>query len=113
VRFHSTIHDEINFSVPRELAAEVLPLLLKCMTVEHPTWLVPLVCSLEVGYNMGTTFPFEYDAATRTFRPEGTVYTVPDTTATQPPVPAAVAEAQEVETGTDVEEGALPRRYVL
>lgn len=70
IKFHSTIHDEINFSVPRRLADEVIPIMIKCMTVKMEDWLVPLDCSLSVGYTMGTLIPFKYNFETKEFIPD-------------------------------------------
>lgn len=70
IKFHSTIHDEINFSVPRRLANEVIPIMIKCMTVKMENWLVPLDCSLSVGYTMGTLIPFKYNFETKEFIPD-------------------------------------------
>ena len=70
VKFHSTIHDEINFSVPRRIASEVIPIMIKCMTVKMENWLVPLNCSLSVGYTMGTLVPFKYDFEKKEFIPD-------------------------------------------
>lgn len=70
VKFHSTIHDEINFSVPRKLAREVIPIMIKCMTVTMPNWLVALDCSLSIGYNLGSLIPFKYNAETQEFIPD-------------------------------------------
>lgn len=70
VKFHSTIHDEINFSVPRRIASEVIPIMIKCMTVKMENWLVPLNCSLSVGYTMGTLIPFKYDFEKKEFIPD-------------------------------------------
>ena len=39
VKFICTIHDEVNYSVPRSLASEVIPIILKCMTVKMPNWI--------------------------------------------------------------------------
>lgn len=69
IKFHSTIHDEINFSVPRRLAAEVIPIMIECMTVKLKGWLVPLDCSLSVGYDLGSLIPFTYNTETKEFIP--------------------------------------------
>ena len=74
VKFICTIHDEVNYSVPRSLAAEVIPIIIKCMTVKMPNWIVPLDCSLSVGSTLGGLIPFKYDFATKTFTPEWEEY---------------------------------------
>lgn len=58
VKFMSTIHDEVTFSVPRDIIDEVLPILVKCHTVQLTGWEVPMECSVSVGTTFGTLFPF-------------------------------------------------------
>jgi len=71
VKFMSTIHDEVNFSIPIELAREVIPLCVECMTIEREDWPVPLKCSLSLSRtDLGSLIPFTYDAATDTYEPE-------------------------------------------
>lgn len=71
VKFMSTIHDEVNFSIPIELAREVIPVCIKCMTIEREDWPVPLKCSLSLSRtDLGSLIPFTYDAATDTYEPE-------------------------------------------
>jgi hypothetical protein len=67
----STIHDEVNFSIPIELALEVIPVCIKCMTIEREDWPVPLKCSLSISRtDLGSLVPFTYDADTDTYEPE-------------------------------------------
>jgi len=71
VKFMSTIHDEVNFSIPIELAREVIPVCIKCMTIEREDWPVPLKCSLSISRtDLGSLVPFTYDADTDTYEPE-------------------------------------------
>ena len=70
VSFICTIHDEINYSVPRRLVKEVLPIIIKCMTVRLPTDLVALDCSLSAGNSLGNIIPFKYNFETKEFEPE-------------------------------------------
>lgn len=70
VKFICTIHDEINYSVPRRLVKEVIPIIIKCMTVRLSTDLVALDCSLSAGNSLGNIIPFKYNFETKEFEPE-------------------------------------------
>lgn len=71
VKFMSTIHDEVNFSIPIELAREVIPICIRCMTIEREDWPVTLKCSLSVSRtDLGSLIPFTYDAETNSYEPE-------------------------------------------
>lgn len=70
VKFICTIHDEINYSVPRRLVKEVIPIIIKCMTVRLSTDLVALDCSLSAGKSLGEIIPFKYNFETKEFEPE-------------------------------------------
>lgn len=65
-----TIHDEIDVSVPRHLAHEIIPKMIRCMTVQRPTDLVPLDCSLSCGPTLGTQFEMTYNFETKEFEPK-------------------------------------------
>lgn len=69
IQFRSTVHDEINFSVARAQALEIIPKIIKCMTVKVPGWSVPMECGLEVGTSWGQTFAFDYNLETNTYTP--------------------------------------------
>lgn len=70
IKWICTIHDEINFSVPRSLANKVIPILVRCMTVKMNNWLVSLDCGLSVGMSLGDIIPFKYNFETKEFVPE-------------------------------------------
>ena len=70
IHFVCTIHDEINFSVPRRLAYEVIPILIKCMTVKMKDWLVTLTCSLSAGPALGDQYAMKYNFETKEFEPD-------------------------------------------
>lgn len=71
VKFMSTIHDEVNFSIPIELAREVIPICIRCMTIEREDWPVTLKCSLSISRtDLGSLIPFTYDAETNSYEPE-------------------------------------------
>lgn len=62
--------DEINWSVPYDILRETIAIMNRHMTINIPGWPVPLECGLEVGYNWGTCFAFNFDPATNTFVPD-------------------------------------------
>jgi DNA polymerase I-like protein with 3'-5' exonuclease and polymerase domains len=70
IKFICTIHDEINFSVPRKLANKVIPMMIRCMTVKMPDWIVTLDCSLSAGPTLGEQYPFKYNFETKEFIPD-------------------------------------------
>lgn len=70
IKWICTIHDEINFSVPRDLAHKIIPLLVRCMTVKMSNWLIPLDCGLSVGSDLGSIIPFKYNFETKEFEPD-------------------------------------------
>ena len=71
VTFMSTIHDEVNFSMPKRLAREVIPICMECMTIRRDDWSVTLECSLSIGRDsLGDLIPFTYNKETKEFIPE-------------------------------------------
>lgn len=71
VTFMSTIHDEVNFSMPKKLAREVIPICMECMTIRRDDWPVTLECSLSIGRDsLGDLIPFTYNKETKEFTPE-------------------------------------------
>ena len=71
VTFMSTIHDEVNFSMPKRLAREVIPICMECMTIRRDDWPVTLECSLSIGRDsLGDLIPFTYNKETKEFIPE-------------------------------------------
>lgn len=85
IEFRSTVHDEINFSVARDQALEIIPKIIQCMTVKVPGWPVPMICGLEVGTSWGQTFAFDYDLEKGTYTPHWEP--VPDDPGDQPEEP--------------------------
>lgn len=59
LRWLGTIHDEINLICPRYLLNEVVPIILRCMTVKLPDWKVPLLPDLSIGTSFGSLIPFD------------------------------------------------------
>lgn len=64
VRFLTTVHDEINFEVKKDIVEEVLPIILRCMELKLENWRVPIIASVEIGDSWGRTFPFHLDNET-------------------------------------------------
>lgn len=69
VRWIGTIHDEINYLVPRNLLDEVIPIIMECQTIKLPDWQVPLLPDLSIGDSFGSLIPFEYDFNTHKYKP--------------------------------------------
>ena len=59
VRWLGTIHDEINYIVPKNLLTEVVPIILKCQTISLPDWPVVLEPDLSIGCSFGELIPFD------------------------------------------------------
>lgn len=69
-RFLLTIHDEINFSIPKTMISKGVGRILDCMETSINGWEVPLTCSVEIGKNWGETFKFTYDKSTGELVPQ-------------------------------------------
>lgn len=69
VRWIGTIHDEINYLVPKNLLDEVIPIIMRCQTIKLPDWQVPLLPDLSIGDSFGSLIPFEYDFETGKYSP--------------------------------------------
>jgi hypothetical protein len=69
-KFIVTIHDEIDISIPRHLANEIIPKMIRCMTVQRPSDLVPLDCSLSCGPTLGAQYEMVYNFETKEFEPK-------------------------------------------
>ena len=59
VRWIGTIHDEINYKVPKYLINEVVPIIMQCQTIKLPDWPVPLLPDLSIGKSFGELIPFD------------------------------------------------------
>ena len=93
VKFMSTIHDEVNFSIPIELAREVIPLCMECMTINRSDWPVTLKCSLSVSRtDLGSLVPFTYDFEHDTYEPEWDTLDVKPKKKEEPKLVAAVPD---------------------
>ena len=58
VRFLSTIHDEINYSVKKSKIHEIAPKLVQAMVIRLPQWPIPMETSLSIGSTWGWMFEF-------------------------------------------------------
>lgn len=66
----STIHDEINLSVHKDILEEVVFEMGRVMThIIQPNYPVPVTTGLEIGNNMGMLFEFEQDSETKELKP--------------------------------------------
>lgn len=59
LRWIGTIHDEINYLVPRQLLNEVVPIIMSCQTIKLPDWPVALLPDLSIGDTFGSLIPFD------------------------------------------------------
>lgn len=58
VRWLGTIHDEINYIVPKYLLKEVVPIIMKCQTIKLPDWPVTIEPDLSIGTSFGSLIPW-------------------------------------------------------
>ena len=58
VKWVGTIHDEVNYIVPKYLLNEVVPIIMKCQTIKLPDWPVVLEPDLSIGDSFGSLIPF-------------------------------------------------------
>jgi len=88
VKWVCTIHDEINYLVPKNLLKEVVPIIMKCQTIKLPDWEVPMLPDLSIGKSFGELIPFEYDPDTfdGTFTPQ--MESIQDNTVDNNPEPS-------------------------
>jgi DNA polymerase I-like protein with 3'-5' exonuclease and polymerase domains len=63
VRWIGCVHDEINLAVRKKHFNEIATAVRKIMALKIPGTEVTLTTSVEIGFSYGTTFPFEYYAA--------------------------------------------------
>ncbi len=68
VKWIGTIHDEVNYIVPKYLLNEVVPIIMKCQTIKLPDWPVVLEPDLSIGDSFGSLIPFYI-----TYNDDGTV----------------------------------------
>lgn len=58
VRWLGTIHDEVNYIVPKYLLKEVVPIIMKCQTIKLPDWPVTIEPDLSIGTSFGSLIPW-------------------------------------------------------
>lgn len=64
IRWHSTVHDEVNYSIKKEYALELCKKVNEMMTLQVPGQLFPFDTGLGLGLKWGQLFDFEYDKET-------------------------------------------------
>lgn len=69
VKWLGTIHDEVNYIVPKRLLNEVVPIIMECQRIKLPDWPVSLDPDLSIGHSFGELIPFEYNFDTKEFKP--------------------------------------------
>ena len=76
IKFCSTIHDEINYQIPKQEVTKIVPILVKTMRLQMPNWPFAMDVGLDIGNRWGTTFSFDYDKDTgEILGPKGDPYT--------------------------------------
>lgn len=61
IRWHSTVHDEVNYSIKKEYAEELCQKINDLMTVRLPGVSFPFNTGLSLGLRWGQLFDFDYD----------------------------------------------------
>jgi DNA polymerase I len=69
VIFTNTIHDEINFSVQKDMIEDAAWDIGQAMNQTIPGMPIPIVTGLEIGNSMGLTWKFEQDQNTKELKP--------------------------------------------
>lgn len=66
IDFYSTVHDEINFAIDKDVVVDYVREIDDIMTMNelHPD--LPIITSIDLGYTLGVLFPFEWEDETRT-----------------------------------------------
>lgn len=70
IKFMSTIHDEINFSVAYSFVKEAVKLTGELMEHKIPNGPVPITTDLAIGHSMGLTWGFRQDPTTLELTPQ-------------------------------------------
>lgn len=60
VKWIGSIHDEVNYKVPKRLLKEVIPIIIECQTIALPEWPVKMECDVSIGRSFGELIPFDY-----------------------------------------------------
>lgn len=66
IDFYTTVHDEINYTVDKDYLVEYARMVDDIMTIYDFRRDLPVKTSVEVGYTLGTLFPFEWADKERT-----------------------------------------------
>jgi DNA polymerase-1 len=71
VRFLSTVHDEINYSIKTHRLMEIAKILEDTMYFPlSPDWEVPLTVEVSFGWSWGSLFSFVWDSETSQYKPK-------------------------------------------
>jgi DNA polymerase-1 len=54
------VHDEINFLCRVDKVLEIIPRVMKVMTIQEKDWVIPMEVEASFGHTWGTIFPFSY-----------------------------------------------------
>ena len=66
IDFMTTVHDEINFSIDKDVVIDYVREIDDIMTIHKLSNQLPIVTSIDLGYTLGVLFPFEWEDDTRT-----------------------------------------------
>lgn len=94
VKWIGSIHDEINYLVPKSLLKEVAPIIMDCQRIKLPDWEVVLEPDLSIGNSFGSLIPFDI-----VFNEDGTVKEF-------------VPQMEEIKHDTDIEANHSVESYV-
>lgn len=61
VRFMTTVHDEVNFAVDKDILTEAVVIIKDCMEMKFPNWKIPIEIGIEIGDSWGRCFPFKFE----------------------------------------------------
>ena len=98
VKWIGTIHDEINYLVPKRLLKEVVPIIMNSQRIQLPDWPVSLDPDLSIGKSFGELIPFDYDFNTGEFKPNPDTSVLNQDTQPEPDTPAVNVYDLEIES---------------
>lgn len=66
IDFYSTVHDEINFAIDKDVVVDYIREIDDIMTIHNLSKELPIITSIDLGYTLGVLFPFEWEDESRT-----------------------------------------------
>lgn len=66
IDFYTTVHDEINFTIDKDVLIDYVRDIDDIMTIHKLSNDLPIETSIDLGYTLGVLFPFEWEDETRT-----------------------------------------------